>query len=52
MLNVKFQTTRHQNKFFDFKNLKSYRVIKKIDKITYQFKSFIIITNVFSIFYS
>ena len=50
MLNVKFQTTRRQNKFFDFKNLNSYCITKKIDEITYQFELSAIITSVFFYF--
>ena len=52
MLNVKFQTTCRQNKFFDYKNLNSYRVTRKINDITYKFELFVTIAKMFLIFYS
>ena len=52
ILNVRFQITRYQNKSFDYKNLNSYYVIRKINNITYKLKLFITITKIFSIFYS
>ena len=52
MLNVKFQITRRQNKSIDFKNLKPYRVIKKINDITYKLELSVTITSVFPIFHS
>ena len=52
MLNVRFQATRRQNKFLDYKNLNSYRVIRKINDITYELELFVTITEVFLIFYS
>ena len=52
MLNVKFQVTRRQNKSIDFKNLSSYRVIKKINDMTYELELFVTMTDVFSIFHS
>ena len=52
MLNARFQITRHQNKSFDFKNLSSYRVIRKINDMTYELKLLKTMIDVFSIFHS
>ena len=52
MLNVRFQITRRQNKFLDYKNLKSYRVIKKINNITYELELSVTMTEMFSVFHS
>ena len=51
MLNAKFQTTRRQNKSLNYKNLNSYRVIRKINDMTYELKLSTTMTNVFSIFH-
>ena len=51
MLNVKFQATRRQNKSFDFKNLNLYRIVRKINNITYELELLKTITKIFSIFY-
>ena len=52
MLNARFQATRRQSKFLDYKNLGSYRVTRKINGITYEFELLVTITEVFLIFYS
>lgn len=51
MLNVKFQIIRRQNKSLNYKNLKLYRIITKINNITYKFQLSTIITNVFLVFH-
>ena len=51
MLNVKFQITCRQNKILNFKNLGFYRIIRKIDNITYEFKLSKTIKDVFSVFH-
>ena len=51
MLNVRFQTTRRQNKSFDFKNLSSYRVIRKINDMIYELELSRTMTEMFSIFH-
>ena len=52
MLNVRFQTTRRQNKSFDFKNLSSYRVIRKINDMIYELELSKTMTKMFSVFHS
>ena len=52
MLNVKFQITRRQSKSLDFKNLSSYRIIRKINDMTYELKLFATMSKIFSIFHS
>ena len=51
MLNVRFQITRRQNKFLNYKNLKLYRIVRKINDMIYQLELLSTMTNVFSIFH-
>ena len=52
MLNVRFQATRRQSKSLDLKNLNSYRIIRKINDMTYELKLLATMSKVFSIFHS
>ena len=52
MLNVRFQITRRQSKFLNYKNLESYRIVRKIDNMIYQLELSSTMTGVFPIFHS
>ena len=52
MLNARFQKTTKYNKNFDYKNLKSFKIVKIVDNIIYELKFSKIMQNILSMFYS
>ena len=51
ILNNKNNKIIKPNKFLDYKNLKSFKIIRKINNITYKLKLSKFIKNIFLIFY-
>ena len=52
MLNARFQKTTKLNKDFDYKNLKSFRIVRIVDNMIYELKFFEVMQSIFSVFHS
>ena len=52
MLNARFQKTTRFNKNLDYKNLKSFKIVKIVDNMIYELKFFEIMQSIFSVFHS
>ena len=52
ILNARFQKTTKLNKNLDYKNLKSFKIVKIVDNMIYELKFFEIMQNIFLMFHS
>ena len=52
MLNARFQKTTRFNKNLDYKNLKSFKIVKVVDNMIYELKFLEVMQDIFSVFHS